>query len=285
MLADGFFLYVPPFVEIHEPFVIESFEGRSDRLSSLRSVVVLDRGARAKVIQKSIGAGNEELISNTSMHLRVGESAGLQIYRMQDLSESCICVSHDRASVLRDGSLRSMDAVFGGRLVKSRFECNLEDRGSEANLHGIYFAHRHQHMDISSVQRHRAPQTGSRAFYKGAVRDSGRAVYLGLIEVSPLAAKTDAYLTNKNLILNDGARADSIPSLKINTNDVRCSHGSTTGRINDEEVFYLMSRGLKRSEAEAMLIQGYFEELLEGAPENVGEHLRGVILSRLGEIN
>ncbi len=283
LLGPGLFLYIPPFVEISEPFVFEFNESGQGHLSSLRVVVVLDRGARAKVIQKTVGTDDQEVFCNSGMDIRLGESAGLEMYRMQGLNEHSLCVSHDVASVSRDASLRCFDAFFGGKLLKSRFECNLEDRGCEADLQGIYFARHQQHMDIRSIQRHRAPQATSRAFYKGAVRDAARAVYQGLIEVSPLAAKTDAYLTNKNLILNDGARADSIPSLKINTNDVKCSHGSTTGRISDEELFYLMSRGLARSEAEVMLIQAYFEELLQGVPEALGHQLRKTIQSRLEE--
>jgi Fe-S cluster assembly protein SufD len=283
LLGPGLFLYIPPFVEIQEPFIFEFNESDQEHLSSLRVVVVLDRGARARVIQKTVGTGEQEMLCNSGMDIRLGESAGLDIYRLQGLNEHSLCISHDVASLSRDSSLRCFDAFFGGRLLKSRLECNLEDRGCEANLQGIYFARHQQHMDIRSIQRHRAPQTNSRAFYKGAISDAGRAVYQGLIEVSPLAAKTDAYLTNKNLILNDGARADSIPSLKINTNDVKCSHGSTTGRISDEEVFYLMSRGLARSEAEGMLIQGYFEELSEGVPEALRDHLHRIIQSRLEE--
>jgi Fe-S cluster assembly protein SufD len=138
-------------------------------------------------------------------------------------------------------------------------------------------------MDIRTVQRHRAPSTTSRAFYKGALKDRSRAIYQGLIEVSPGAAKTDAFLTDRNLILNDGARADSIPSLRIDTNDVKCSHGSTTGKIDEAQVFYLMSRGLARAEAERMLTLGYFEELLASVPESLAEELRGLIERRIAD--
>jgi len=124
-------------------------------------------------------------------------------------------------------------------------------------------------MDVRTVQQHKAPNTYSRAVYKGAVRESARAIYQGLIHVLPDAQKTDAYLTNKNLILDEGARADSIPSLKIETNDVKCSHGSTTGKVQDSELFYLMSRGLTRQDATELIIMSYFQELIELAPDHV----------------
>jgi Fe-S cluster assembly protein SufD len=136
-------------------------------------------------------------------------------------------------------------------------------------------------MDIKTVQNHNAPNTNSRAFYKGAVKDNGRAIYQGLIEVEQDAPLTDAYMTNKNLILGDGARADSIPSLKIKNNDVKCSHGSTTGKIDENEVFYLMTRGLSTSEAEKMVILGYFEEVLEKIPKQIVDELREAVLERL----
>ena len=138
---------------------------------------------------------------------------------------------------------------------------------------GIYLAHGGQHMDVRTVQQHKAPNTYSRAVYKGVVRESARAIYQGLIHVLPLAQKTDAYLTNKNLIMDDGARADSIPSLKIETNDVKCSHGSTTGKVQEDELFYLMSRGLTRKDATELIIMSYFQDLIDLAPDHVKANL------------
>ena len=121
-------------------------------------------------------------------------------------------------------------------------------------------------MDLRTVQRHDSPRATSRAFYKGAVEGGGRSVFQGLIEVAVGASGTDAYLTNRNLLLGDTARSDSIPTLRIGNNDVRCSHGSTTGRLSDDEIFYLESRGLDRGEARELLIIGYYEELLGDSP-------------------
>jgi Fe-S cluster assembly protein SufD len=217
------------------------------------------------------------------MDLVVGEAAGLELYHLQDLPIRSLGFAHGTARVARDGHLLTFEAALGTGLLKSRLDCSLDGPGSEAFLHGIYLSRAHQHMDIRTVQRHRAPNATSRAFYKGAVKDNSRSIYQGLIEVTPAASKTDAFLTDRNLILNDGARADSIPSLRIDTNDVKCSHGSTTGKIDPAHLFYLMTRGLTRSEAERMLIQGYFEELLEGALPRFAEALRKLVDARIGE--
>jgi Fe-S cluster assembly protein SufD len=131
------------------------------------------------------------------------------------------------------------------------------------------------------VQDHRGRNTGSRTFYKGAVKDEARSIYQGLIKVDHDAPQTDAYLTNNNLILNDGARSDSIPSLQINTDDVKCSHGSTTGRIDQRQLFYLLTRGYSPTEARVMLVQGFFEELIARAPAIVQEDVRAEVEERL----
>lgn len=283
LLSEGLYLYVPPFLEISEPLVIE-LEVRGEKaVSAPHVVIVLDRGARVRVILRLKEAPGARLLVNAGVDVRIADAAALELVQLQELNEDSYHIHHGRASVARDGMLRHFEIILGGRLVKSRQDCSLEGPGSEALLNGLFFARFRQHMDIRTVQRHLCERANSRAFYKGAVKDSARTIYQGLIEVSPQAAKTDAYLSNKNLILNDGARADSIPSLRIETNDVRCSHGSTTGRINEEEVFYLTSRGLAPGEARSMLILGYFDELLRQLPDTLQEQLRLRIEARLAE--
>ncbi len=136
-------------------------------------------------------------------------------------------------------------------------------------------------MDIRTVQNHFSPRATSRAYYKGAVAGGGRTIFQGLIEVGTGASGTDAFLSNKNLILGDAARADSIPTLRIGNNDVKCSHGSTTGRLNDEELFYLESRGISPADAREMLVTGYFEDLLTTAPERFRDDALSCIRERL----
>ena len=283
--SHGVFLYVPPFVEVDEPFRFD-FREVSDgacrgSLSSPHVVVLLDQGARAVIVHRTLGGDEEGILCNGALDIEVGEAAGLDYYTLQDLNSRSLFFSHGRAQVARDGTLHHFEAAFGGRVAKSRFESRLAGRGAHVRLDGVYFARESQHMDLRSVQVHEAPRAGSRAFYKGAVKGGARTIFQGLIQVGPEAAGTDAYLTNKNLILNDGARADSIPSLKIDTNDVKCSHGSTTGRIDTEKVFYLMSRGLGPEEARRLLVLGHFEELLRDTPPPFGDDVRQRIVEHL----
>lgn len=285
-LSQGAFLYVPRFVEISDPFRLEFLESPEAKRAVFPHVfVILEEGARASVVQRIGGKGGEGVLCNAGSTLRIADAGGLEYFSLQELDESSLYFSHDTAQVGRDGSLRRFDAVFGGGLSKVRAGCNLAGSGADVLMSGAYFSRSSQHQDIRSEQRHVAPSANSRAYYKGAVMDGARTVYQGMIEVAPGAAKTDAYLTNRNLILNDGARADSIPSLRIDNNDVKCSHGSTTGRINEEELFYLMSRGLSRGEAREMLVQGYFEELFAQVPSDLGAEMRRLVEDRLAGVN
>lgn len=269
-LSHGALLYIPEGLELPDPVFVDLEEPAGASFPHL--AVLLGRGARAVVVQRVTGGGG---LVNAGLDARLADGAALELYLLQDLGLSSLFFNQAFAAVGRDASFRSLEAHLGCRLVKTRLDCSLEGPGAESYLSGAYLAGAGQHMDLRTVQRHRSPKATSRALYKGAVQDSGRTIYQGLIEVSPGAAGTDAYLSNKNLILNDGARADSIPSLRIDNNDVRCSHGSTTGRINPEELFYLASRGLSPAEARTMLVLGYFEELLGRAPF-ASEALAGV---------
>jgi len=275
---------VPAGLEIREPFLIDLTERGDGTLSSPHVVVFLGEGARASVIHRVTGQQDgtaERILCNAGLDLVLSDAASLQYFESQYLGPQSLYFRHARTRGGRDSSLRHFDAALGGKLVKSRIDCGLAGRGSEAYLNGVYFCRGGQHMDIRTVQRHHSPSATSRAYYKGAVASGGRTVFQGLIEVDKGASGTDAYLTNRNLILGDAARSDSIPTLRIGNNDVRCSHGSTTGRLSEEELFYLESRGLSRSESREMLVVGYFEDLLDHAPEMYREGALEHIRSRL----
>ena len=282
--SHGAVLMVPAGLEIAEPFLIDFTERGAGVLSSPHVVVVLGEGARASVIQRIAGdpaAKEERILCNAGLDLILSDAAALQYYEAQYLGPQSLYFRHARTRSGRDSSLRHFDAALGGKLVKTRIDCGLAGKGSEAYLNGVYFCREGQTMDIRTVQRHHSPSATSRAYYKGAVASGGKTVYQGLIEVDTGASGTDAYLTNRNLILGDAARSDSIPTLRIGNNDVRCSHGSTTGRLSEEELFYLESRGLSRNESREMLVVGYFEDLLDHAPELYREGTLERIRSRL----
>ncbi len=280
-LTHGVYFYVPSFVEIEEPVLVE-YHGTGDSvLSQPETAVVLEKGARAQLVQRVDNEEDGELLVNEASDVLLKDAAHLYLLSVENLNIDSSWFSNGSSWVSRDGSLVHFAALFGGMFAKNRFDCVLDGPGADVRLNGIYFGHEDQHFDVRTVQHHNAPHATSRTYYKGAVKDEAHAIYQGLIQVSHDATRTDAFLEDKNLILNDGARADSIPSLQINTDDVKCSHGSTTGRIDENQVFYLMARGYDRNEAEEMLVEGFFGDLIDHAPEPSRDRLRLLISDRL----
>ena len=280
--THGVVLYVPKSVLIEEPFVVNFTEGGDGRMSVPQIVGSVGAGADATLIQQVQAADEEgEVLLSDGVDLEVGAGGRLTFFARHDLNIDSTTIGNGFGRVGRDAHMHHYLSSFGGMFSKFRFDVILLDQGADALIDGIYFAREDQHMDLRTVQDHRAKHTGSRTFYKGAVKDESRSVYQGLIKVDHDAPQTDAYLTNNNLILNDGARSDSIPSLQINTDDVKCSHGSTTGRIDQRQLFYLLTRGYNPTEARVMLVQGFFEEVIARAPESVQEGLRREVEERL----
>jgi len=285
MLADAVVLRVPANVAVDRPFEIRvGFDG-DEIVHAPHLVVILERGAEASVVRTVRSAEDGEVLVVDGSEFVVGDGARLRYLNLQRMNEESIYFCNDRGNVSRDGHVHRTEVALGSDFVKTRYVSELTGPGADAVLNGIYFGTDEQHIDARTVQHHRAPHTTSRAFYRGAVTDESHSIYQGLIQVERAAAGTDAYLTNKNLILGDAARADSIPSLNIKTDDVRCSHGSTTGKLDESQIFYLQCRGYNRVEAKRMLVEGYFEDLIEQLPESSRDEIRGLIMERIPEVD
>jgi len=281
LLADTAVVYVPKGIIAEEPVVVDfSFSG-DEVVHSSHLVVILDEGASASVV-KRISSGEEgEVMLVDADRLIVGANASLRFATLQSLNDESLVFSNGAGILQRDARLHRTEVNLGADFVKSRFECGLAGSGADAMLNGIYFPTDEQHVDVRTVQKHLAARTSSRAYYRGAVLGESHSIYQGLITVSSDAKGTDAYLTNRNLVLSEDARADSIPSLNIGTDDVKCSHGSTTGKIDEDQVFYLQSRGYTRDEASLLLIEGYFEDVIRQTPDSLQERIRDLISERL----
>lgn len=276
----GAYLKVPRGVKLSLPLLVEHAESGSSHLANPHLSILVEDGASVEVIHY-VRSNEDRLLCNLGLDASIGDGASLSLVSVLDLGSQTTGFAHRNTTLGRDARFNHFEMVLGGKLTKTRNLVSLRGQGAEADLHGAYFGVEESHHDLRTVQYHQAPHTRSRAFYKGAVRDSARTVYQGLIEVDHEARQTDAYLSNRNLVLNDGARADSIPSLKIRTNEVKCSHGSTTGRVDEEQLFYLMSRGFPETEARRAIIEGYFEDVTRHAPEASREELMDRIAGRL----
>ena len=168
-------------------------------------------------------------------------------------------------------------------MAKANSYFSLAGPGSQAYVHGFMFGDQRQHFHLHTLQRHLVDHTTSDLLIKGCLKDRARSIYQGLIQVSEGAQRTDAYQANRNLLLSDTARADSIPGLEILANDVRCTHGATIGHVDPEQMYYLMARGLPPAEAQRLIVEGFFAPVLDRIPlENVREQLRQVIQHKIG---
>jgi Fe-S cluster assembly protein SufD len=201
---------------------------------------------------------------------------------LQDWGRGVTHLSVQRARIDRDAQVRSLAVTFGADLSRTEVESILAGPGGHSEMLGVYFTDGSQHFDHRSLQDHVAPNCTSDLLYKGALRDSSRVVYSGLIHIAPGAKGSNAFQTNRNVVLSDEAKADSIPNLEIENNDVKCSHAASVGPVDEDQVFYLQSRGISRDEAERLIVRGFFQEVLDRVPlEEVRQGLDAAIEDEL----
>ncbi len=263
----GTFLYVPPGVEVALPLVSATWLDTPGGGLFPHTLVVAGEGSKVTLLDL-FGSPDfdRQTLSSGISELVVGPGAQVRYVALQDWGSNVWELGIIRAHVARDASLHSLVVGFGGSLVKTDVEVKLQGPGAHSEMLGLYFGQGAQHYDYHTLQEHLAPSTLSDLLYKGAVKDRARTVFAGLIRVHPGAQKTNAFQSNRNLILNTGAKSDSIPKLEIMANDLRCTHGSATSRLNEEHLFYLMSRGLTRRQATQMVVDGFFAEVFDRVP-------------------
>ena len=265
--SGGSFLYVPRGVDVEVP--IQSYRWL-DVVGSImpRTLVVVEEGASVTYIDEYASADDEDpAFSNGAVELYVGEGANLRYVSLQNWERNVLHFNTIRSSTEKDATINSLVVSLGSQLSRTNVEAGLTPAGGDSEMLGLYFADMEQVLDHHTLQDHIAPNAHSDLLYKGALRDESLAVFSGLIRVEPGAQKTDAYQTNRNLILGtDEAMAVSLPNLEIMADDVRCSHGSTTGQVDEVELFYLMSRGIPRREAEKLVVFGFFGEVTSRIP-------------------
>jgi len=280
--THGIFLYVPRGVTVELP-LHSVFYPVSAGMSLGHILVVLEDGADVTYMHEYASAEDEAQAAYVGATERlVGEGARLRYVALQHWAGNLYEFSHQRARVQRDGTLDWVIGAMGGKLVKTFMELDLDGKGSSGRMSGLYFPDGSQHMDHDTQQNHNAPNTTSDLLFKGALLDKARSVWQGMIDVDPVAQKTDGFQANRNLLLSREARADSIPGLEIKADDVRCTHAATVSKLDEEPLFYLMSRGIPRREAEKLAVDGFFGPIMERIPfEGVRERLQASIEAKL----
>lgn len=227
-----------------------------------RSIVVAQENSNATVVEHFESADGD-LLAVPVVQIRVKQGAKLQYVMVCRWGQGTRAVARFQAHVEKDAQLRVLVLGIGGSITKTFMVGDLEGEGSKSEMLGLVFANGRQHFDIDSLHNHLVANTGSDVLFNVALNDRARSVFGGNIYVAPGAQKTDAYQKNRNLILSDKARADSMPKLEIVANDVRCTHGATFTTYDADQRFYLQSRGLKDADARRLIITGFFQEVIE----------------------
>lgn len=287
MSEAGVFVYIPRGVQVDQP-LHSIFWGPGVDVAYFSHILVLvDDGASLTLVHEYACDTEAE---KQSMHagiveLMVGDGANLRFVELQSWGDHVWNFAHERAQVGRDGNLDWIFGALGSRLTKNFSDLDLVGQGATGRISGFYFADGKQHFDLDTQQNHLAPHTTSDLLYKGALRDTSRSVWQGMIYVAPGAQKTDGYQANRNIVLSQKARADSIPGLEILADDVRCTHGATVGKIDSEQVFYLLSRGIPYAEAERLIVEGFFAPIMERIPfEGVRTRFQDAITQKMGTL-
>jgi Fe-S cluster assembly protein SufD len=262
----GLFIHIPRKVAVANGILVRYQLGRKGSLLVPKLVVVAGEGSSANVVEMFQSDDETPVMCIGVRELYVEQAARLQVFALQEWGRTSYHIGEDWSRVGRDAQIDWVTLTLGSQASKMTMGCDVSAPNSNAYLSGLFFADRDQHVDQRTLQQHTAPNTYSNLLYKGAVKDKGHSVYQGIIGASPGAIKVDAYQMNNNLVLNTGAKADSLPGLKIDADDLKCSHGSTMGNLDPDQLFYLKSRGLSEVEARRMLVLAFFEEVITKIP-------------------
>ena len=278
--TDGLLLHVPAGVKVELPFHAAYEIATEGAAQQWRVIISLGEGAEATLVEEHLKG--EPGYANGVAELVVAESAHLTYVVVQDRNNASLHFAAHRAEVAKDATLEWAACSTGSKTGKTRMETRLTGEGSTGRLSAVYVVDGKRHLDLDTTQEHDAPNAVSDLAFKGVLLDDARSVWRGVIRVAEGAHGTDAYQENRNLLLSPKARADSIPGLEIDTNDVRCTHGATAGPVDPMLTFYLMSRGIPAVEAERMIVEGFLEDALERIPdERIRTALTTAVMRRI----
>ncbi len=281
---NGAFIYIPQGVHVKQP-LHSIFWGAGDGLAFINNILVyLEEGSSLTYVHESASPKEsaDRVMVATNVEIHVGENADLRFVELQSLGSNVWNFSHERSRVDSNGKLDWIFGAVGSKLTKNFSDLDLAGEGAWGRMSGFYMTDKNQHLDHDTQQNHFAAHTTSDLLFKGALLDSSRSVWQGMIYVAPDAQQTDGYQANRNLILSDKARADSIPGLEILADDVRCTHGATVGKLEQEPIFYLKSRGIPQKEAERIVVEGFFDPIMQRIPfEGVRQRFQDAILQKM----
>ncbi|MHA0033566.1 Fe-S cluster assembly protein SufD [Deinococcus sp. PESE-13] len=281
--TNGAFVYVPRGVEVELPLGSFRVMSEAGTYTATRTLVVCEENAQVTFIDEQDSEELPGTYAIGAVELVVKQAARLRYVSIQNWGKGVTHIQRQRGDVERDGTLNSLVVTMGGTLSRTEMQSYLRGQGADSEMLALYFANDDQHFDHYTLQHHAAAHAHSDLLYKGVNDDTSVGVFSGMIKVDLDAQKTDAYQKHRTLMLSSEARNFSVPQLEINANDVRCSHGSTTGPVDQEALFFLRSRGISREVAEKMLVTAFLEDVLARVPlQSVVKYIEGIIAEKVG---
>ncbi len=279
----GYVLYVPRNVRVEMPLRVSIALSEAGHADFSHVLIIAEAGSEVVISEENVSLdASADGMHSGAVEIFAGPNASVTYVQVQQWNTRVWNFASHRAIVERDAQLNWITATFGGRLNKLNQVAVLEGVGSNVNMLGLSFTDGRQHLDVSTAQEHVSPHTSSDLLYRTVLKDRAQTAWGGNIYVYPQANYTDAYQKNDNLVLSERAHADTLPGLEIQAHEVRCTHGATAGKIDQDQVFYLMSRGLSYAQAEKLIVDGFFEPVLERIPlESVRNELSESITQKL----
>jgi Fe-S cluster assembly protein SufD len=282
--SDGAFIFVPKGVEIAEPIqlIYISSAKNSGETIQPRNLIIAEANSKLTVAESYLSTGDAAYFTNAVTEILAGDNAAIEHVKLQDEAVSAFHVATIAGEFGRASNVNVHSFALGAKLSRTNIRTKLAGEGLECILNGLYLTRGEQLADHHMIVEHAQPHCASHEYFNGILDDKSKGVFHGRIYVHPIAQKTDAKQTNKNLLLSDDATADTKPQLEIYADDVKCTHGATVGQLNDESIFYLRSRGLDAETARRMLIHAFAGEIIARVKcEPVREELDKLVWGRL----
>lgn len=279
LLRNGLFLYIPKGLEVDRPFVVSNWSQADGNALFPHTHFICDENAKATLIEFQESASPEArhlVIANAHVFAENGAKPRHDI--IQNWNKETLSFQLNTHNAERDVESRGILINIGSKQARQEIHGKIFGSGSDVNLYSLNVPTDAQFFDQRTLQTHLAPNSRSNLLYKNVLQDSAKTIFSGLIIVEKNAQQTDAYQTNNNLLLSDKVEANSLPGLEINANDVKCSHGATSGQIDDSNIFYFLARGIPRKKAEELLVFGFFEEIIgKFTNEDVRSYIRSLV--------
>lgn len=281
--TGGTVLFVPHGTKVDRPLHSLIGLATAGAADLSHTLVVLEEGASASLLEETASAGADAGLHLGSVELILGQGANLRYVQLQNWNDKTFHIAHQAGRVAADGQLQWTVGGLGAKLAHIHQQVILDGRSATAEVNGVTFAVGRQQFSYYTQQNHNAADTRSDLLYKTVLRDRAHVVWRGMIRVEPEGTRTDGYQRCDSLMLSETARSDSIPGLEIETDDVRCTHGATTGHVDKEQLFYCRSRGLTEFEAMHMIVEGFFHQVYDRIPvEAVRDVLGAAVEKKLG---